>query len=70
MAYTSQARSWDRSELDQINATDMDIERINNLLRNISLSMENTINPKDVRKLRDLKLYFEKELKKRSFKTL
>jgi len=65
MVYTSEARSWDRSELDQLNATSMDIERITNLIGNINISMENTVNPKDVRKLRDLKLFFEKELKKR-----
>lgn len=66
MVYTSQARTWNRSELDQINATDMDIERIYSLLRNINISMENTVNPKDVRKLRELKVFFERELKKRS----
>ena len=62
----NRAKGWQPAELAQIETDTMDAARIRNLLRNIDRSMETlpreTI---DLHKLRDLKFFFETELKKR-----
>lgn len=60
------AHGWQRDELAQLNASAMEIDRIHNLIRNINDNLKALHNsPVDARKLKDLKAYFEKELKKR-----
>lgn len=60
------APAWERQELAQIKADTMDIERIRHLIANIENSMKQMHNnPIDSKKLRDLKAYFEKELRQR-----
>ncbi len=62
----SRAKGWQRSELAQLDAGGMDIARIRNLIDNIDHNM-NTLPQEtiDLRKLRDLKAFFEAELRKR-----
>ena len=60
------AQGWEKSELEALNVPALDLGRLNNLIRNI----DNNLNaphhsPLDARKLRELKGYFEKELRKR-----
>jgi len=60
------AKGWQSDELAQIKADTMDIERIRHLITNIDNSMKNMHNnPIDSKKLRDLKAFFEKELRNR-----
>lgn len=60
------AHGWQRSELEQLNASTMEIDRIHNLIRNINSNLKALHNsPVDARKLQDLKAFFETELKKR-----
>ncbi|NKB35150.1 MAG: hypothetical protein GKR91_18795 [Pseudomonadales bacterium] len=62
----NQAKGWQREELAKIETDTMDIERIRHLIANIDASMKNMHNnPIDSKKLRDLKAYFELELKNR-----
>lgn len=59
-------RSWKRSELDEINASAMDIDRIHNMINNIDNNLKAMhASPLDGRKLRELKAFFEQELRKR-----
>lgn len=60
------AHGWQRSELEQLNASAMEIDRIHNLINNINSNLKALHNsPVDARKLQDLKAFFETELKKR-----
>jgi hypothetical protein len=57
---------WQKSELEALNASAMDIERIHHLIANIDNNL-NGIKPSpiDARKLQDLKVFFQRELRKR-----
>lgn len=62
----NRAKGWQREELAQIKTDSMDIDRIRNLIANIDASMNKIHNnPVDSKKLRDLKAFFESELKDR-----
>ena len=62
----NRAKGWQQEELAQIKTDSMDIERIRNLIANIDANMKNVHNnPVDSKKLRDLKAFFESELKDR-----
>ena len=59
-------RGWQKSELEAINASAMDITRIHNMIANIDNNLKSLqTSPIDTRKLRDLKAFFERELRKR-----
>lgn len=58
-------KSWQRSELQQIQTDSMDVERLKSMLANIENSIANNVNQLDAKKLRELKTFFEKELKNR-----
>ncbi|MFT6094112.1 MAG: hypothetical protein ACJA2Q_002014 [Pseudohongiellaceae bacterium] len=60
------AHGWQRDELEQLNASTMEVDRIHNLIQNINNNLKALHNsPVDARKLQDLKAFFENELKKR-----
>lgn len=60
------AHGWQKEELEQLNASGMEVDRIHNLIRNIDNNLGALHNsPVDARKLQDLKAYFENELEKR-----
>jgi hypothetical protein len=60
------AHGWQKDELEQLNASGMEVDRIHSLIRNINNNLGALHNsPVDARKLQDLKGYFENELKKR-----
>ena len=61
----NQAIGWQRSELEQIDTHGMDAERLKRLIANIDRTMQTIHSSLDSRKLRDLKSFFELELKKR-----
>ena len=56
---------WQRSELEQIQTDSMDVERLRSMLANIENSIASNVNQLDAKKLRELKAFFEKELKNR-----
>jgi hypothetical protein len=59
-------RGWQKSELEAINASAMDIDRIQHMITNIDNNLKALqASPIDARKLRDLKVFFEKELRNR-----
>ena len=58
-------KSWQSSELQQIQTDSMDVERLKTMLANIESSIANNVNQLDAKKLRELKAFFEKELKNR-----
>lgn len=61
-----QNHGWQKSELDAINASVMDINRIHNMIARIDSNLKALhTSPIDARKLRDLKAFFERELRKR-----
>lgn len=61
-----QSHGWQRDELAQLNASGMDIDRIQNLIANIDSNLKALHNsPVDARKLQELRSFFESELKKR-----
>lgn len=63
-----QKRGWEKSELEAINASSMDVGRIQNMIVNIDNNLKALqTSPIDERKLRDLKAFFERELRKRGF---
>ncbi len=56
-----------KTELDSINASGMDIDRIHNMITKIDSNLKALhTSPIDARKLRDLKAFFEKELRNRN----
>ena len=59
------ATGWRESELQQLAAKDMEASRIENLIANIDNNINSIQSPLDIKKLRSLKDYFEKELRKR-----
>ncbi|HAG70881.1 MAG TPA: hypothetical protein DCL66_01635 [Gammaproteobacteria bacterium] len=60
------ANGWQRDELEQLEASSMEVDRIHNLINNINNNLKALHNsPVDARKLRDLKIFFQNELKKR-----
>lgn len=62
----NRAQGWQRNELEQLNASGMDVGRIRNLIANIDNNLKASHNsPIDSRKLRNLKDFFELELRKR-----
>ncbi len=62
-----QNHGWQKSELEAINASSMDINRIHNLINKIDSNLKALhSSPIDARKLRDLKAFFEKELRNRN----
>lgn len=57
---------WQRDELEQLDASSMEVGRIHNLINNINNNLKALHNsPVDARKLQDLKKFFQNELKKR-----
>ena len=58
-------KSWQSSELEQFQADSMDIERLEAMIANIESSIATNVTNLDTKKLRELKAFFEKELKKR-----
>lgn len=61
----SQAQGWENRELDGLDAGSMDARRIQSFLDRINDSMSAVVTPDDVRKLQQLKVFFEKELQRR-----
>jgi hypothetical protein len=60
------AHGWQRDELEQLDASSMEVDRIHNLINNINNNLKALQNsPVDARKLQDLKTFFQNELKKR-----
>ncbi|MFK7862650.1 MAG: hypothetical protein AB8B95_00340 [Pseudohongiellaceae bacterium] len=60
------AHGWLRNELDELNASTMEVDRIHNLIQNINNNLKALhTSPVDARKLNDLKKFFENELAKR-----
>ena len=57
--------TWQRSDLEQIQTDSMDVERLKTMLTNIENSIASNVNQMDAKKLRELKAFFEKELKNR-----
>ena len=58
-------KTWQRSELEQIQTDSMDVDRLKAMLTNIENSIASNVNQLDAKKLRELKAFFEKELKNR-----
>ena len=65
MTMIAKPKSWQRSELQQIQTDSMDVERLKTMLANIENSIASNVNQLDAKKLRELKAFFEKELKNR-----
>ena len=64
----NRANGFKRSDLDQIHADTMDVERIRNLIGNIDKNIDSLPQTTcDLHKLRDLKSFFQAELRKRGF---
>ena len=58
-------KTWQRSDLEQIQTDSMDVDRLKAMLTNIENSIASNVNQLDAKKLRELKAFFEKELKNR-----
>ena len=65
VAILNKTNGWERTDLERIPAAAMDADRIRLMLSNIENSMASAVNSKDNKKLRDLKSFFEKELRRR-----
>ena len=65
MAVLNSTDGWQRTDLERIPTQTMDAQRIKSMLANIESSMANNVNSKDNKKLRELKNFFERELRRR-----
>ena len=65
MAMPKKTDSWQRSDLEKIPTQSMDAQRLKSMLANIESSMSANVNSKDNKKLRELKAFFERELRRR-----
>ena len=65
MTLQKKTESWQRTDLEKIPTQTMDAQRLKSMLSNIESSMAADVNNKDNKKLRELKAFFERELRRR-----
>lgn len=65
MTMPKRTDSWQRTDLERIPTKSMDAQRLKSMLSNIESSIASNVNSKDNKKLRELKAFFERELRRR-----